>query len=99
MQIFPTAVSEIDAFFPGRHCALIGYWPYRWEGVGAEGSRSVYSAILYSPGIAGAPISLLSMGGICGRSLKGRENSLHWKANMLPLFSIMTLCPKVTYHD
>ena len=34
---------------------------------------------------------------VYGRSLwaelNGGENSLHWKANMLPLFSIMTLCP------
>ena len=48
--------------------------------------------ILRSPGIAASPISLLSVGGVCGRSLNGGENnSLHWKANMLPLFSIMTL--------
>ena len=32
------------------------------------------------------------MEGVCGRELNGGENSLHWKANMLPLFSIMTLC-------
>ena len=39
-------------------------------------------------------VSYLSF--VYGRSLwaelNGRENSLHWKANMLPLFSIMTLC-------
>ena len=61
--------------------ALVG------EGEGAEGEV----CILRSPGIAASPISLLSMGGVCGRSLNGGENSLHWKANMLPLFSIMTL--------
>ena len=27
-----------------------------------------------------------------GAELNGGENSLHWKANMLPLFSIITLC-------
>ena len=37
--------------------------------------------ILHSSGIAASPISLLSMGGVCGRR----------KANMLLLFSIMTL--------
>ena len=50
--------------------------------------------ILRSPGIAASSISLLSMGGICGRSLaaSGGENySPLWKANMLSLFSIMTL--------
>ena len=56
-------------------------------GGGAEGEV----CILRSPGIAASPISLWSMGGVCGRSLSGGENSLHWKANMLPLFSIMTL--------
>ena len=48
-----------------------------------------------SPGIVAPPISLLSMGGVCGRSLTA-GNSLHWKANMLPLFSIMTLWANCT---
>ena len=54
-----------------------------------------------SPEIAASPIALLSM--VCSSStgglrrslwveLNGGENSLHWKANMLPVFSIMTLC-------
>ena len=42
-------------------------------------------------GIAASPISLLSMGGVCGRSLTAGKFFLHLKANMLPLFSIMTL--------
>ena len=46
-----------------------------------------------SPGIAESPISLLSMEALeeLWAELNGGENSLHWKANMLPLFSIMTL--------
>ena len=47
-----------------------------------------------SPGIAPSLISFLSMVAL-EESVGGaqrRENSLHWKANMLPLFSIMTLC-------
>ena len=48
----------------------------------------MYSAF---PGICS--VSYLSF--VNGRSLwaelNGGENSLHWKANMLPLFSIMTL--------
>ena len=51
--------------------------------------RSMYSAF---PG--NCSVSYLSFGN--GRSLwaelNGGENSLHWKSNMLPLFSIMTLC-------
>ena len=43
-----------------------------------------------SPGIAASPISF-----VYGRSLwvdlNNVENSLHWNANMLPLFSIMTV--------
>ena len=35
--------------------------------------------------------------------LNSGENSLQWKANMLPLFTIMTLCPlhaiRLTLHD
>ena len=58
-----------------------------WGGGGR--GRSMYSAF---PG--NCSVSYLSF--VCGRSLwaelNGGENSLHWKANMLPLFSIMTLC-------
>ena len=57
--------------------------------VGGGGwGRSMYSAF---PG--NCSVSYLSF--VFGRSLwaelNGVENSLHWKANMLPLFSIMTL--------
>ena len=56
---------------------------------GREGwGRSMYSAF---PG--NCSVSYLSF--VYGKSLwaelNGGENSLHWKANMLPLFSIMTL--------
>ena len=58
---------------------------------GGGGGREV--CILRSPAIAASPISLLSMGGICGRSLTAGDNnnSLHWKVNMLLLFNIITL--------
>ena len=59
-----------------------------WEGGGGGWGRSLYSAF---PG--NCSVSYLSF--VYGRSLwaelNGGENSLHWKANMLPLFSIMTL--------
>ena len=95
------AMSQRDVT---RDFALIGQWPY-WEG---GWGRSMYSAF---PG--NCSVSYLSF--IYGRSkwaeLNGGENSLHWKANMLPLFSIMTfwlwsmlslvvilwLCCSVTY--
>ena len=65
-----------------RNCALIGQWP-KWLGAERE-----------FPG--NCSVSYLSF--VYGRSLwaelNGGENSLHWKANMLPLFSIMTLWVK-----
>ena len=58
-----------------------------WGG-GAEGEM----CILRSPGIAAYSISLLSIYGMrVWAELNGGENYLHWKANMFPLFSIMTL--------
>ena len=40
---------------------------------------------------------------VCGRSLRaklnGGENSLHWKANMLPLLSIVTLWAQHCVHS
>ena len=58
-----------------------------WEGGGRLG-RGMYSAF---PG--NCSVSYLSF--VYGRSLwaelNGGGNSLHWKANMLPLFSFMTL--------
>ena len=60
-----------------------------WDGRGEEADGEVCT--LCSPGLAASPISLLPMGGVCGRSLIGGENSLYRKANMPPLFSIMTL--------
>ena len=57
-------------------------------GGGGGWGRSMY---LVFPG--NCSVSYLSF--VYGRSLRaelnGGENSLHWKANMLPLFSIMTL--------
>ena len=60
--------------------ALVG-----WGG-GAEGEV----CILRSPRIAASPISLFCLWeeSSLWAELNGGENSLHWKANMLPLFSI-----------
>ena len=49
----------------GRHSRLRAHWLMALVGRGAEGEV----CILRSPGIAASPISLLSMGGVCGRSL------------------------------
>ena len=61
--------------------------PWLMEGEGGWG-RSMYSEF---PG--NCSVSYLSF--VYGKSLwaelNGGENYLHWKANMLPLFSIMTL--------
>ena len=63
MKFFSTAVCDVTAWRDSRlraHLlmALVG-------GGGAEGEV----CILRSSGIAASPISLLSMGGVCGRSL------------------------------
>ena len=87
MQIFPTSMCIVTAW---RHSILRAHWLIALVGGGgAEGERSMYSAF---PGNCSVS-SYLSF--VYGRSLwaelNGGENSLHWKANMLPLFSIMTL--------
>ena len=58
MHYFPTAVTA-------RSLAIC----HNWGGGGAEGEV----CILLSQGIEESPISLLSMGGVCGRSLTARE--------------------------
>ena len=89
MQIFPTRLSNVTAW---RHSRLRVHWLMAVVG-GRGWRRSMYSAF---PG--NCSVSYLSF--VYGRSLwaelNGRENSLHWKANMLPLFSIMTLWTIVT---
>ena len=89
MQIFPTRMCNVTAW---RHLRLRAYWLMALVGGGGGAAEGEVS--MRSPGIAASPISLLFMGGVCGRSLNGGENSLHWNANMIPLFSIMTLWPK-----
>ena len=87
MQIFPTRMCNVTAW---RHLRLRAYWLMALVGGGGGGwGRSIYSAFPEN-----RSLSYLSF--VYGRSqwaeLNGRENSLHWKVNMLPLFSIMTLC-------
>ena len=67
---------------------LMAHWLMALVGEGGGWGGSMYSAFHWN-----CSVSYLSF--VYGRSLwaelKGGENSLHWKANMLPLFSIMTL--------
>ena len=86
MQIFPTRMCKVSAW---RHSRLRAHWLMALvEGGGGVSGGSMYSAF---PGKCS--VSYLSF--VYGRSLlaelNGGENSLHWKANMLPLYSIMTL--------
>ena len=60
----PQCVTPQRDFF--RDCALSN--GSSWEG-GLGGGAEGEVCILHSPGIAASPISLLSMGGVCGRSL------------------------------
>ena len=91
--------EESDANFPDRnvqrHSVMsletarsLANYPSWGGGGGVDWERSMYSAFPRS-----CSVSYLSF--VYGRSLwaelNGGENSLHWKANMLLLFSIMTL--------
>ena len=82
MQIFPTRMSNITAW---RHSILRAHCPSRG---GAEGEVFLFR----SPGIAASPISFVYRMSLWAVLNGGGKNSPHLKANMLPLFSIMTLC-------
>ena len=82
MQIFRSGMCNITAW---RNSRLRAHWSI---GLVWGWGRSMYFEF---PG--NCSVSYLSF--VYGRSLwaelNGGENSLHWKTNMLPLFSIMTL--------
>ena len=91
MQFFPTRMCNVTAW---RHSRLLAHWLMAlvWGGGGGWG-RSMYSAF---PGNCSVPYLSFVYGRSLWAELNGGENSLHWKANMLPLFSIMTLYTKLT---
>ena len=61
-----------------RHSRLRAHWLMALLGGGGAAEEEL--GILHSPGIAASPISLLSMGGVCGRSLTaGKFSSLEGK--------------------
>ena len=85
MQIFPTRMCNVTAW---RHSTLRAHWVLALVGGGgAEGEVCV----LRSPGIAASPISLLSMGGVCGRSLTA-EKILFTGRQTCSLYLILWLC-------
>ena len=89
MQIFKTRMCNVTAC---RHSRLRSHWLMALVGDRGWG-RSMYSAFAGN-------CSVCHLSFVYGRSLwvelNGGENSLHWKANMLPQFSIMTLCPRLS---
>ena len=77
------------------HSRLRAHWLMAPVEMGGGGwGRSMYSAFTGN-------YSVFYLSFVYGRSLwaelNGGENSLHWKANMLPLFSIMALCTQHTH--
>ena len=68
-----------------RNCTLIGLWPLAEGGLG----WSMYSAFLGNCSVS--YLFFVYWRSLLWAKLNDGENSLHWKANMLPLFSIMTL--------
>ena len=85
MQIFPTRMCNVTAW---RHSRLRAHWLMTLVGGGGAEGEAMYSAFPGNWSVSYLPF-------VYGRSLwaelNGGKNSLHWKANMLPLFSIMTL--------
>ena len=97
MQIFPTRMCNVTAW---RHSRLRAHWLMalvggaQGGGEGAEGEL----CILRSPGFAESPISLLSMGGVCGRSLTAGKILFSGRQTCsLYLVAIMNLCMKATF--
>ena len=85
MQFFPTAVCNVTAW---RHSTLRAHWLMALVCVFYWG-RSMYSAI---PGNCSAsPISLLSMGGVCGRSLTAGK-ILFTGRQTCSLYLVLWLC-------
>ena len=83
MQIFPTRMCNVTAW---RHSRLRAHWLMALVGGGGWG-KSMYSAFL---GNSSVPYLSFVYGRSLWAELNGGENSLHWKANMLPL--IVWLC-------
>ena len=88
MQIFRTRMCNVTGWC---HSRLSAHWLMALVGGGGVWRlREKY--VFCVPGNC----SVYYLSFVYGRSLwaelNGGENSLHWKANMLTLFSIMTLC-------
>ena len=93
MQFFPTAVCSVTAW---RHSRLRDHWVMAL--VGEEGAEGEV-CILHSPGIAASPISLLSTGGVCGRSLTVGK-ILFTGRQICSLYLVLWLCgQKKRMHD
>ena len=86
MQFFPTAVCDATAW---RHSRLCAHWLMALVGGGRGAEGEV--CILRSPGIAASPISLLSMGGVCGRRLTARK-ILFSGRQTCSLYLVLWLC-------
>ena len=64
-KIFPTRMGNVTAW---RHQRLRAHWLMSLVG-GGGGVTEREACILRSPGIVASPISLLSMGGVCERTI------------------------------
>ena len=91
IQFFPTEVCNVTAW---RHSRLRAHWLMALVGGGAEGEV----CILCSPGIAASPISLLSMGGVCGRRLMAGK-ILFTGRQTCSLYLVLWLCEFKSIED
>ena len=89
MQFFTTRMCNVTAW---RDSRLHARWPMDLVGGGAEGEV----CILRSLGIVASPISLSSMGGVCGRSLTAGK--IHFTGRQTcSLYLVLWLCVLFKY--
>ena len=84
----PTRMCNVTAWRHSRLRAPLANGP-SWGGGGRGAEEEV--CILRSPGIAASPISLLSMGGVCGRSLTAGK-ILFTGRQTCSLYLVLWLC-------
>ena len=82
MQIFPTRMCNMTSH---ETAPSLANGPSGGGGGGAEGEFPENCSVSYLSFVYGRSL-WAELNFVCG------ENSLNWKANMLPLFSVMTLC-------
>ena len=106
-----TEQCECRRIRPYRERTVTGAWPELWCESAHKFSSTLHISdiriykqslrevcILRSPGIAASPISLLSMGGVCGRSLSAGK-ILFAGRQTCSLYLVLCLCADLSLPD